>query len=234
MFYRLREKLFYLVSRHGNRQAKQLFHNLTLRPVDISQGVGTVYYQRKASWKFSNVCTCDLELVEYLEQEQIQGKTIFHFGTGEHHLVALENHKFNSPNTLLAITASIREHQQYIQLCQQNRQLAKFYKVIWGDIYTLTANLLPNFDLVTLFHLGEFYLPEDAAFIHQTDASLLDLFLSKLKPTGQILFYQKSLGWGVTEPLLQTLVEQGKIYLITKYKSLLIYGKTSLRVNGSI
>ena len=69
----------------------------------------------------------------------------------------------------------------------------KYYKVIFGDIYTLTCRCLPLLDIVTLFHLCEFYVPEEISFVHHNDASLLELFLDRLNFGGKILFFTKSI-----------------------------------------
>ena len=40
------------------------------------------------SWPFRpDVCPCDVHLCDYLDERTIRGRTVFHFGTGGHHLV---------------------------------------------------------------------------------------------------------------------------------------------------
>jgi hypothetical protein len=80
-------------------------------------------------------------------------------------------------------------------------------------------------DVVALFHIGEFYMAEEAPFVHHNDESLVDLFLSKLNPDGKILFYTRSVGYGKAEEIIESFTAQGKIYLVEKYKSLLVYAK---------
>lgn len=184
------------------------------------------YYRQYSSWDLDQqVCPCDVHFAEYLQNMGVSGKRIFHFGTGNHHTVGRQNQIFPEPNEILAITASAPEHQIYVQLVLQNPALMKFYKVLFGDIYTLTAGLLPEFDVVTLFHLCEFYLPENAALLHQNDTSLLQLFLDQLHPEGRILFYPGSLNWHQAEPIVHAFEAAGKLQKSGEFKSLLIYSK---------
>jgi hypothetical protein len=83
-------------------------------------------------------------------------------------------------------------------------------------------------DVISLFHLGEFYMPEEAPFLHHNEESLLGMFLSKLNPNGKILFYTKSIGWGHAQPIIESFVKQGKMHKIEEYKNLLVYAKCSL------
>jgi hypothetical protein len=207
-----------------NRQLAQLYYFLSFsRPV-LPQWVGTDYYREKSSWELQpDRCPCDLELVEYLQNNNIQDQNIFHFGTGSHHILGLENQKFSQPNEIIGITASAPEHQEYLRLSLKDRLLLKYYKVIFADIYTLTDRSLPMLDVIALFHLGEFYIAEEAPFLHHNDESLLEMFLGKLNPGGKILFYTKSIGWGYAEPIIASFVKQGKMQKIEEYKSLLVY-----------
>lgn len=206
---------------------QKLIYTTKIRRPSGPQNFGMQFYQENSSWKLDpKTCPCDLEFLEYVKKSEISGKSIFHFGTGTHHVIGLENQQLNQPNEILGITASAPEHQAYIRLVLKNKALAKYYKVLFGDIYTLTANTLPPLDIVNLFHLCEFYLPEHANLLHQNDESLVQLFLSKLNPGGKILFYSGSIGWGNAEPIVKSFEAAGKIKLVEKYKHLLIYDKS--------
>jgi SAM-dependent methyltransferase len=195
-----------------------------IRP-PLPQRVGLSYYQKASFWTLQNNCPCDIEFLEYLQRSPIESKTIFHFGTGGHHIVGLENQEFDHPNEIIGITASAPEHRAYIKLVLKNAALAKYYKVLFADIYSLTANILPMFDIVTLFHLCEFYFPENTASIHHNDTSLVQLFLDKLNPNGRLLFYTGSSEWGRAQPIVQALELAGKIQQSETYKTLLVYTK---------
>ncbi|TAF07185.1 MAG: hypothetical protein EAZ77_10645 [Nostocales cyanobacterium] len=210
----------------SNRQLAKLYYSVSLSQPVLPHWVGNDYYRTKSSWELQpHLCPCDLELIEYLQKYNIQNQTVFHFGTGAHHILGLENQKLAKPNEIIGITASIPEHEEYVRICRKNRELAKFYKVLCTDIYTLTHRSLPMLDVAALFHIGEFYMAEEAPFVHHNDESLVDLFLSKLNPHGKILFYTQSVGYAKAEEIIESFTAQGKIYLVEKYKSLLVYAK---------
>jgi hypothetical protein len=150
--------------------------------------------------------------------------TIFHFGTGAHHIVGLENHKFSNPNEIIGITASVPEHQEYVRLVLEEPAIAKYYKVIFADIYTLTSSCLPTFNIVTLFHLSEYYLPDNPD-VHHDDKSLLELFINKLNPWGKIIIANKRnhWSWEKTLPIIQEFEAKGILEKVDEYKNLLIF-----------
>ena len=158
------------------------------------------YYDN--SWQLVDYCPCDPNFVQFLASKKTEGKLIFHFGTGEHHLVGKDNYERGNPNEILAITASRREHDAYIDFIVNNPRAANYYKVLYADIYTLSPRMLPNFDIVTLFHLCEYYDEVESGsprlnseYARLDDESLLGMFLTKLNPGGQIAFYAKSGGF---------------------------------------
>jgi SAM-dependent methyltransferase len=207
-----------------------LSNNGLIERPDLPQDVGMSYYQMTSSWGLlPDTCPCDIQFCEYLNQSGIMGQSIFHFGTGSHHIIGLENQQFDRPNQVTGITASLPEHQAYVQLVMQNPALAKFYKVIFADIYTLTASNLPTFDIVNLFHLCEFYLADNAAMVHHTDSSLVQLFLDTLRPDGRIIFYSGSRAWTENaQTIVQAFEDAGKIRRVDAYKNLLIYARSGV------
>jgi hypothetical protein len=181
------------------------------------------------SWPLSvDQCPCDAQFVEYLKLREIAGKVIFHFGTGEHHLVGKANLEMRAPNEIFGITASPQEYDSYIRFIIDNPAAARYYKVIFADIYTLTGRIIPDFDLVTLFHICEFYDEQRSAYAQLNDAALLDLFISKLKPGGKILFYAYSGSFDrKTRALIEAFTADAKIVKEDQYKTLLVYGPRS-------
>jgi hypothetical protein len=171
-------------------------------------------------------CPCDVHFGEYLQANGIGGKTIFHFGTGAHHVLGKINAQSPIPNEILGITASPDEYSEYIRFVIANPAAAITYKVIFADIYTMTPRMLPAFDLVTLFHLCEFYHPERSAYAPLDDERLLALFLSKLNPGGRIFWYKNSgpqrANAGATR-LLEQFSQEGRIVKQDEFKSLAIY-----------
>ena len=61
-----------------------------------------------ASWPLIvDKCPCDVHFLEWLEQQKIAGAAIFHFGTGEHHVIARRFAETKSDNRLFGVTAQI-------------------------------------------------------------------------------------------------------------------------------
>ena len=183
------------------------------------------------SWPLNvDECPCDVQLLEYLRKHEVGNKVIFHFGTGEHHILGRSNHETPDPNEVFGITASRQEYESYINFIIDNPAAARYYKVIFADIYTLTPRIIPDFDLVTLFHLCEFYDQERSAYAPLNDASLVELFISKLKPGGRILFYKNSSHFDKARKVIRAFTDEGKLIKEDQYKTLLVYtrptGKT--------
>ena len=181
-------------------------------------------------WEYSyplepDVCPCDMHFIEYLRSNKIVNRVIFHFGTGEHHILGKTNLEIGEPNEILGITASRQEYAHYIDFIIRNPASANYYKVMFADIYTLTPRILPQFDLVTLFHLCEFYDQEKSAYAALNDSSLLGLFLSKLHQDGRLFFYKGSFAFKKTQRLIEHYIGHNQMIKVDEYKSLVVYGK---------
>ena len=100
--------------------------------------------------------------------------------------------------------------------------LAVHYKVLFGDIYGLSAALLPAFDLVSMFHLCEF---ADTASSGRRldDAGVVRLFCEQLTPGGRLLLYRGSFGYPRAAPLIDAAVAKGWLSFVEEYQSLVIY-----------
>jgi SAM-dependent methyltransferase len=205
-------------------KAKGLFRRIGLMaPVAVTDA-GVKAYRRRSAWALDlSDCPCDVQLVEYLQRFNVSDRSIFHFGTGSHHLVGRENQQLSQPNQILAITASHPEHEAYVKLVLQEREIERNYKVLFSDIYTLDARNLPNFDVVTLFHLCEFYLPDQAVFLRHDDRSLLAMFVEKLNSGGIVILYDRSNDWPKAQLLIQALIASQVIEPVDTYKNLRIY-----------
>src|SRR3954464_4940782 len=151
-----------------------------------------------------DVCPCDVHVNEWLAEKGQKNKLIYHFGTGTHHVVGVEQARNGSGNAVVAITASIEEYQAYIKLFADNADVAKSYVAYFGDIYLTNPRLLPDFDVVTMVHLCEFSHPNTASAEYGglTDRQVLDLFTAKTKPGGYIIFYMYSKDFHFTKPII--------------------------------
>ncbi len=192
-------------------------------------------------------CPCDLHFVQYLESRQVSDKLIFHFGTGEHHLVGKTNYERGNPNEILAVTLSRGEYDAYIDFVIANPAAANYYKVFFADIYTLSSRMLPSFDIATLFHLCEYYDDREyrddedysefeksgephlnSAYARLDDAGVLELFLGKLNPGGKLLFFKGSSMWEwKPEKVVKAAISRGRLVVEDEYESLLICGLAS-------
>jgi hypothetical protein len=178
------------------------------------------------TWSLDEVqCPCDLHLVEYLEEKGAKGKSIFHFGTGNHHIVGLRLHQNGSNCAVLGITASPQEYDDYVELLIKNPRLGHTYKAYFGDIYRLDARLLPEFDYAALVHVGEFRTPENDAYGALTDLEMTYILADKLRPGGEVLFYTGSFAYDKAEAVAKELVKSRPFEDAGSYKSLRIYRK---------
>jgi hypothetical protein len=168
-------------------------------------------------------CPCDVHFCDFIHDKNIRDQVIFHFGTGVHHIVGRRNIELQPPNHVLAVTASKGEHSAYIKHIIDNPSMGNYYKVLFLDIYTLSERILPRFDVVALFHLCEFYEKQSYRYAPLDDRGLLDLFISRLQPNGQILFYGDSIAAEKMLSLVNEYVDAGKLVFAETYKSLLVY-----------
>jgi hypothetical protein len=179
-----------------------------------------------STWSLDEAqCPCDLHFVEYLEGKKTKGATVFHFGTGNHHFVGLKLAQNGSNCAVLGITASPQEYDDYVELLIQNPRLGHTYKAYFGDIYQLDARLLPQFDYVSLFHLGEYRTPENDAYGALTDLEMALILADKVNPGGEILFYSGSFAYDKAEAVGKELVRQRGFEPGGEYKTLRIFRK---------
>lgn len=172
-----------------------------------------------------NECPCDVDFFEYLLNNNIKNKNIFHYGTGGHHYLGIENFNKQLNNDILGITAQKEEYISYIDLIINNPKININYKVFFSDIFTLNKNILPNFDLITLFHHGEYYDPEKNSYCNLNETTLLELMINKLNKNGLILFYKRSAGRHKSNKILQEYSEKNILVKIEEFKSIIIYKK---------
>jgi hypothetical protein len=182
------------------------------------------YWGMKWDLEF-NVCPVDVHFNEWVEAQEFTGKTIYHFGTGTHHVVGLRQAELG--NSVFAITASKEEYDSYIALVTENAPVAKSYLAYFGDIYLTNTKLLPGFDMVTLFHLCEFIQENTgtAEYGGLTDRGLLDALTEQTRPGGHILFYPGSNNYREAKPIIAAWEKECPVERVDDFKTLLIYRK---------
>lgn len=176
-----------------------------------------------STWSLDEAqCPCDVHFLQYLEEQGIKGATIFHFGTGNHHVVGLKTATNGSNNAVLGITASRHEYEAYIDLLLQNPHIGHTYKAYFGDIYQVDRRVLPDLDFASLFHVGEFRTAENDAYGALTDNEMVATVADKLRKGGKILFFSGSFAYDKAEAAGQALIAKGVLAPRGDYKSLKI------------
>jgi hypothetical protein len=181
-----------------------------------------------AKWDLDEAqCPCDVQFNEWIDEQKLTGKTIYHFGTGTHHVIG--RHQAEKGNIVLAITASIEEYESYIKLATDTPTVSKAYLAYFGDIYLTNARLLPSLDIATMFHAGEYIganttTPEYGGV---DDLGVARILHSRMRPGGHFLFYTGSFAFDKAEALAKVLEQEGKLERVGAFKTLLVCRKTS-------
>ncbi|HEV8018161.1 MAG TPA: hypothetical protein VGP32_06360 [Steroidobacteraceae bacterium] len=174
------------------------------------------------SWPLrAKMCPCDLDLCDYLKERNFRLKSVFHLGTGGHHIVGLRNQIDGLENVILGVTVSPKEIRRYLKLVIRDPVLGQNYKVLFADVHGLHAASLPDFDLVTLFHLGAFGSTTSSGHV-LSDSAVFDLFRSKLKPAGLLALYREAWVYPRLKPIVAAATASGALKHLEDYKSLQI------------
>jgi hypothetical protein len=178
------------------------------------------------SWYLDEpLCPCDVQFLQFLEREGLRDQVIFHFGTGGHHVIGIRTQEAGTGNLVLGITASPQEHEAYEQLVIERPEIGRGYKVLFGDIYQLEARLLPDLDIATLFHVGEFRTDKNDAYGALTDEAMVRLVVGKLRPGGLMLLYAGSYAYDVAERVAGVLCREGLVAPAGSFETLRIFRK---------
>jgi hypothetical protein len=174
-------------------------------------------------------CPCDVDFVAWLDEAGVRDSAIYHFGTGGHHHVGIECARPERQNSVLAITAAPREHEAFVRLATARPEVLRFYNAVFGDIYLLNERLLPDFDVVTLFHLCEFRSAANDAYGALTDLEVTRILTRRLKPGGHMLFFPGSFAWDRANDSAVDVVaaweRDGGVERVGRFRSLLVYRK---------
>lgn len=170
------------------------------------------------------LCPCDVHFADFLDRHRIADSTIFHLGTGEHHHVGRCVARQGRSNAVLGMTYSLRELEAYAVLTAADPALARSYQVLLGDLYLLDPRFLPDLDIATLFHLGEYRRPEIANQA-RSDTEILESVIGRLRPNGRILFYAGSDAYAAAQGAIKALERRGLIVPAGTHESLVIYRK---------
>ena len=149
----------------------------------------------------------DNDFIRYIEAKKISNSNIFHFGTGDHHLIGKFSGKNN--NNVLAITASPEEFLTYIKMVKENKYISHSYQVSYGDIYNINYTFYNNFDILYLPHLCEYSM--DSSNEYYKDFNLIKSMLIILKYDGKIILNRKSNHFNHAHYIINKLILDGNI-----------------------
>ena len=181
-----------------------------------------------AKWDLDEAqCPCDIHFNQWIEANRISGKTIFHFGTGTHHIVGIRQADNGLNNEVIGITASVVEYEAYIKLVNERPQLMKSYLAYFGDIYLTSERLLPDIDIATMFHAGEYIGANTTSpeYGGVDDLGVARILLDRMRPGGHLLFYTGSFAFDKADALARVLEREGKLAREGTFKTLLVCQK---------
>ena len=174
-------------------------------------------------------CPCDVDFVDWLDANHITDAAIYHFGTGAHHFVGIECARPERRNAVLGITAAPQEYDAFIKLVIERPDILRHYNAVFGDIYLSNRRLLPEFDVVTLFHLCEFRGEKNDAYGAMSEIELLNLLTDKTRSGGSILFFRGSFAFDRADHSAKDVIAEWEalreVEFLARYKSLLVYRK---------
>jgi hypothetical protein len=178
-----------------------------------------------AKWDLDEAqCPCDIHFNQWIEANKIANKTIYHFGTGTHHIVGIRQAQNGLNNAVIGITASVVEYEAYIKLVNERPQLMKSYLAYFGDIYLTNARLLPDIDIATMFHAGEYIGANTTSpeYGGVDDLGVTRIFIGRMRPGGHLLYYTGSFAFDKADALVSVLEREGRLERAGTFKSLLV------------
>jgi len=181
-----------------------------------------------AKWDLDEAqCPCDIHFNQWIEANNISGTTIYHFGTGTHHIVGLTQAANGSGNVVLGITASTVEYEAYMKLALERPQFSKSYLAYFGDVYLTNARLLPELDVATMFHAGEFIGDNTTSSEYggADDLGVARILHGRMRPGGYFLFYTGSFAFDKADALAKALERENKLARAGTFKSLSVWRK---------
>lgn len=158
-------------------------------------------------------CPPDKYFIDYMREHALSPKRIFHVGTGLHHQVGIDCCAMG--HTVIGMTVSREE-----VISRVFRVDSSDYQVMYGNINTFNLDLLPQFDIINLFHFGEM----ESDFGPVDPNVILDL-LHRLDNEGYLFFYNRSAAWDRARIAVKEVEDHEYIYHQETYEELEVYRK---------
>lgn len=130
-------------------------------------------------------CPADQQLVELFTKYDFKGKRVLHMGTGSHHYVGCSLYD----NFVLGLTNCPGEVVAYMTMAMDNPKLLEHYSVQFMDVHMFPFEKYRSFDVITLFHLGEYPVGD---YAHRDEAGVIEEAILGLSDNGLLIQYMKS------------------------------------------
>jgi|SRR3990170_2215284 len=174
------------------------------------------------SWQEKNIsgwpwlpdkCPPDKYFIDYMKEKAFTEKRILHVGTGLHHQVGIDCCAMG--HIVIGMTVSREEVVSRVFRVDTDN-----YQVMYANINTFDLDLLPQLDIVTLFHFGE--MESDFGPV---DTNVILRLLDKLDNEGYFFFYNRSAAWDRARVAVKEIQEKGYIYHQETFEELEVYRK---------
>lgn len=153
-------------------------------------------------------CPCDQQFIEWLNKKKLPESVIMHMGTGLHHKVGIEACRLG--HMVIGLTISREE-----VISRVFRANVLKYQVFYSSLQDLDLRLVPKFDIITLFHFGE--------ALGDYSYEVLEHIIGQTNPGARIAFYNRSAGWGNSQPAIEKAISRGQLILEDIFQELEIY-----------
>lgn len=162
-------------------------------------------------------CPADEQFIEWASDVAI-GQTVFHMGTGLHHKVG--TYIASRGAGCVGLTASSAEALAYYE-----EATCPSYQLAFGNVFTIDTRLLPTFDIMTLFHVGEMAAMFGEVRDHD---NALDALIGRVDRGGLVIFYRGSSAWDrLRDEYLLARWTRGAFEPVEDFKSLVICRRPS-------
>jgi hypothetical protein len=114
-----------------------------------------------------------------------------------------------------------------MKLANERPQLSKNYLAYFGDIYLMNTRLLPEIDIATMFHAGE-YIGDNTTtpqYGGVDDLGVARILHSRMRPGGYFLFYTGSFAFDKADALAKVLERESKLERVGTFKTLMLCRK---------
>ena len=169
-------------------------------------------------------CPCDAHFNDWVKQKKLRNKLIYHFGTGNHHVVGLKQATNKSNNAVFAITASKEEYASYIELAINRPSLEELSRLFWRHLPHQSRNCCRT-STSSRCSISANSSMTNKAYGGVDDAKLLDMLTAKTRLGGHILFFTGSFAFPSADKIIAKWEKNGRVKRVGAFKTLLVFRK---------